>query len=397
MGFIKAFTGALSGSFANQWLEYMAPPASMTDHVLLARATPVKVNGSENNDGEENAKVISNGSKFLVPEGTCLITMENGGITGVISEPGGYTYTTENVPEAKSMFSGDGFFASTFGQSWNQFKFGGQPGNQQFAFYVNLKDIAGLRYGTQNPIRYRDAMYAGAMLAVTSNGTYTVKVVDPILLINNLIPVDIVSGQGRSYFELGGEGDGGVEEGLFADFIGSLSVALSSFTKGGKSIDEIQGGQTDFAKNVNEAVEQKAQWGTKYGLAVVDVSPMGLDWDETSAKLITEKFNTGFLMQGGVGAAYAQTQIAEGVNAAGNNAGTGGLMGMGMGVGMMGGVNGMTQPVGENPVMAQQAAAAAAAAQPAAAPAPAAPAAPAAPETPAAPEPPETPAAPAAE
>ena len=89
MGFIKAFTGALSGSFANQWLEYMAPPASMTDHVLLARATPVKVNGSENNDGEENANVISNGSKFLVPEGTCLITMENGGITGVISEPVG--------------------------------------------------------------------------------------------------------------------------------------------------------------------------------------------------------------------------------------------------------------------------------------------------------------------
>ena len=392
MGFLKAFGGALSGSFANQWLEYMAPPSNMTDHTLIARAVPVTKAGSENNDGEENANVISNGSKFLVPEGTCLITVENGGITGVISEPGGYTYTTENVPEAKSMFSGDGFFASTFGQSWNQFKFGGQPGNQQVAFYVNLKDIKGLHYGTQNPIRYRDAYYAGAMLAVTSNGTYTVKVVDPILLIKNLIPVDIISGQGRSYFELG-ESDGGVEEGLFADFIGSLSVALSNFTKGGKSIDEIQGGQTDFAKNVNEAVEEKAQWGTKYGLAVVDVSPMGLDWDETSSKLITEKFNTGFLMQGGVGAAYAQTQIAEGVNAAGNNAGTGGLMGMGMGVGMMGGTAGMTQPVGDNPVVAQQQAQAAAAAQPAA-PAPEAPAAPAAPETPATPE---TPAAPAAE
>jgi membrane protease subunit (stomatin/prohibitin family) len=37
-------------------------------------------------------------------------------------------------------------------------------------------------------------------------------------------------------------------------------------------------------------------------------------------------------MQGGVGAAYAQTQIAEGVNAAGQNAGTSGMMGMGMGV-----------------------------------------------------------------
>ena len=56
MGFLKAFGGALGGSFANQWLEYMAPPANMTDHVLLARARAVKVNGSENNDGEENGQ-----------------------------------------------------------------------------------------------------------------------------------------------------------------------------------------------------------------------------------------------------------------------------------------------------------------------------------------------------
>ena len=84
MAFLKAFSGALGGSFANQWLEYMAPPANMTDHTLIARAVPVTKAGSENNDGEENANVISNGSKFLVPEGTCLITVENGGITGVI-------------------------------------------------------------------------------------------------------------------------------------------------------------------------------------------------------------------------------------------------------------------------------------------------------------------------
>ena len=384
MGFIKAFTGALGGSFANQWLEYMAPPATMRDHVLLARATTVKGERSENNDGEENANVITNGSKFLVPEGACLITVENGAITGVIAEPGGYTYTTENNPEAKSMFAGDGFFASTFGQSWNQFKFGGQPGNQQFAFYVNLKDVAGLRYGTQNPIRYKDANYANTMLAVTSNGTYTIKVVDPILLFKNLVPVDIVSGQGRGTFELGGEGDtGGVEDSLFAGFVGSLAAALSAFTKGGKSIDDIQGGTTEFAKSMNEAVEANYQWGTKYGLEIVNVQPMGLDWDDQSVELIN-KFNTGNLMQGGVGAAYAQTQIAEGFNAAGQN-GAGGMMGMGMGVGMMGGMSGIAQPMGTNPVTAANAQPAAPAA-PAAAPAPApeAPAAPAA-DAPAAP------------
>lgn len=354
MAFLKAFTGALGGSFANQWLEYMAPPANMRDHTLLAKAVTVKGDRSENNDGEENPNVITNGSKFLVPEGVCLITVENGGITGVIAEPGGYTYTNDESPEARSMFAGDGFFASTFGQSFQQFKFGGQPGNQQFAFYINLKDIAGLRYGTQNPIRYKDANYADTMLAVTSNGMYTIKVVDPILLFKNLIPVDIASGQGRAVFDLG-DGDGGVEDSLFAGFVGSLATALSAFTKGGKSIDDIQGGTTEFAKDVNAAVEANYQWGTRYGLAIVNVQPMGLDWDEPSIELIN-KFNTGNLMQGGVGAAYAQTQIAEGVNAAGNNAGTAGMMGMGMGIGMMGGTGGMTTPVGVNPVTAAGAA-----------------------------------------
>ncbi len=395
MGFIKAFAGALGGSFANQWLEYMAPPATMRDHVLLARATAVKSKGSENNDGEENVGVITNGSKFLVPEGTCLITVENGAITAVISEPGGYTYTSENVPEAKSMFSGDGFFASTFGQSWNQFKFGGQPGNQQYAFYVNLKDVAGLRYGTQNPIRYKDANYANTMLAVTSNGTYTIKVVDPILLFKNLVPVDITSGQGRGTFELGGEGDTkGVEDSLFAGFVGSLAAALSAFTKGGKSIDDIQGGTVEFAKNMNEAVEANYQWATKYGLQIVNVQPMGLDWDEQSVELIN-KFNTGNLMQGGVGAAYAQTQIAEGFNAAGNNGGATNMMGMGMGVGMMGGMSGVAQPMGVNPVTAQQQTAQVAAPAPATPTAePTAPAAPATDVTGAdSPTNPETPAA----
>ena len=226
------------------------------------------------------------------------------------------------------------------------------------------------------------------MLAVTSNGTYTIKVVDPILLFKNLIPVDITSGQGRSTFELG-DGDGGVEESLFAGFVGSLAAALSAYTKGGKSIDDIQGGTVEFAKNMNEAVETNYQWGTKYGLAIVNVQPLGLDWDEQSVELIN-KFNMGNLMQGGVGAAYAQTQIAEGFNAAGQN-GAGGMTGMAMGVGMMGGMGSVTQPMGVNPVTAQQQAQAAAPA------APAAPAAAPAPEAPATPETPETPAAPAAE
>lgn len=353
MGLIKAFTGALSGQFANQWLDYIAPPSNMTDHVLLAKGVAQGTNAGRGENTKGNTNIISEGSKILIPENVAMITVENGGITGVVTEPGGYVFTTKDVPEAKSVFSGGGLISATLGASWEQFKRGGVPGNQQMVFFVNLKDIAGLRYGTQNPIRYKDANYANTMLAVTSNGTYTIKVVDPILLFKNLIPVDIASGQGRETFELGGGSDGGVEDSLFAGFIGSLAVALSTYTKGGKSIDDIQGGTVEFAKALNEAVETNYQWGTKYGLSVVNVQPMGLDWDQQSIDLIN-KFNMGNLMQGGVGAAYAQTQIAEGFNAAGQNGGASNMMGMGMGVGMMGGMGGVASPVGTNPVLQQQ-------------------------------------------
>ena len=114
-------------------------------------------------------------------------------------------------------------------------------------------------------------------------------------------------------------------------------------------------------------------------MQIVGVQLAQVDWDEQSNELIN-KFNLGTLMQGGVGAAYAQTQIAEGFNAAGQN-GAGNMTGMAMGVGMMGGMGNLVNPVGTNPAV-EQPAAPAQPAQPAqpAAPAPEAPA----PEAPAA-------------
>jgi membrane protease subunit (stomatin/prohibitin family) len=348
MGLIKAFTGALGGQFADQWLDYIMPPA-MSEHVLAGKGASKVTNAGRGSNTAGSENIISNGSRILVPEGTAAVFVQDGGITGIAAEAGGYTWTSENDPNSKSIFSGDGILASTLGASFERFKFGGQPGSQQFVFYINLKDILGLKYGTQNPIRYKDANYANAMLAVTSNGTYTIKIVDPILLFKNLLPVDFVSGQ-KTVFDL--DEESGVEDGLFAGFVGSLAAALSAFTKGGKSIDDIQGGTVEFAKVMNESVEANYQWATKYGLEVVNVQPMGLDWDEASVELIN-KFNTGFLMQGGVGAAYAQTQVAEGFNAAGQNGGAGNMMGMGMAVGMMGGPA-MYGQQGTNPVVQQQ-------------------------------------------
>ena len=151
MGFIKAFTGALSGTFADQWKDFYAPRTDVPATAALFQAVPSGTNAGrgENYKGSEN--IITNGSKMIVPEGTALITVQDGQITGLIAEAGGYEFKSDDV-NSKSLFAGDGILSSTLGQSWERFKFGGQPGSQQLAFYVNLKEIPNNKFGTQSEI-----------------------------------------------------------------------------------------------------------------------------------------------------------------------------------------------------------------------------------------------------
>ena len=399
MAFIKAFTGALGGSFANQWLDYLAPPSSMTSNTLIARAVTKNNDENRTSNTKGNENIISDGSKILVPEGTCLITVENGGITGVIAEPGGYTYSAQESPEAKSMFAGDGFFASTFGQSFQQFKFGGQPGNQQFAFYINLKEIIGLPFGSQSPIPYEDAKYDMNMFEVVCNGTYGIKVVDPVLLFKNFVPIDIASGQGRGQMDLGGgsENNDEKEEQLFTDFIGCFGDAISQYTNStGGSINTIKANATKFVENLDKTIEEKFHWETRFGLKISTVAIRDLNWTEDSREMVMtlnkkRMENAGEadlaqrMAQGNNANVYAQTQMAQGFKAMGTNANggqVGGLdmMGAAMAMNMMNNMNGnmMAQQQIQQPQQPQQPAP-----QQPAAPAPEAPENPAAPETPA--------------
>ena len=324
MAFIKAFKNAISDSFANQWLEYLAPPSTMGATTLIARAVKKTTdNGTSNTKGNDN--IISDGSKILVPEGTCLITVENGGITGVIAEPGGYTYTAQDSPEAKSIFAGDGFFASTFGQSWNQFKYGGQPGNQQLAFYVNLKEIVGLPFGTQSPIQYEDAKYDMNMFEVVSSGSYGISVIDPVLLFKNFIPIDIASGQGASQLDFGDEDENAKETQMFNEFIGCFGDAITKYSNStGGSINAIKANQSVFAKSLDTVIEQQFNWQSRYGIKITTIAIRDLSWTAESRSMVlklneVKMANAGEadlaqrMAQGNNAQAYSQVRMAQGM------------------------------------------------------------------------------------
>ena len=105
MGFIKAFSGAIGGTFADQWKDYYAPKpgVSSTAGLFPAVAQGTNANRGANVSGSEN--VITNGSKIVVPEGTALITVQDGEITGMIMEPGGFEFRSDD-PNSRSFFSG---------------------------------------------------------------------------------------------------------------------------------------------------------------------------------------------------------------------------------------------------------------------------------------------------
>ena len=156
MGFIKAFTGAIGGTFADQWKDYYMPRTDIPSTAGLFQAVPRGKNNGRGENTKGNDNIISNGSKIVVPEGTALITLQDGAITGIIAEPGGFIFTSSDS-NSQTIFEGDGIMSSLIKSSWEKMKFGGQANSQQLAFYINLKEIPNNKFGTQAEIYWDDA------------------------------------------------------------------------------------------------------------------------------------------------------------------------------------------------------------------------------------------------
>ena len=349
MGFIKAFSGAISGTFADQWKDYYTPRPNVPATAAIFEAVPQGTNAErgENTKGSEN--IITNGSKIIVPEGTALITMQDGAITGFIAEPGGFVYTSDDQ-NSKSVFTGGGILSSTIGTSWERFKFGGQPGSQQLAFYVNLKEIPNNRFGTQSEIYWDDA-YLNAQVGAITRGTYTLKIVDPLLFVKNFVPAKYLQ-PGAPVFDFADmDNDAGAQ--LFNEVVSSLAAAFSNYTNDpskGNRISKIQGDQIGFAQSMSQAVEEGYQWKTDRGLEIVKVAIQAIEYDEDTKALLSDVKKADAL-SGARGNSFMQQSVARGMQAAGENpnGGAGAMAFMGMGMNAVGGaVGGVQQPTGVN-------------------------------------------------
>lgn len=345
MGFIKAFAGAIGGTFADQWKDFIVPMSGVPATAGIYPAVPQGTNAGRGSNTKGSNNIISNGSKIVVPEGTALITMQEGAVTGCITEPGGFIFSSDDT-NAKSIFSGDGIVSSLITQSWERFKFGGQPGSSQTAFYVNLKEIPNNRFGTQSEIYWDDA-YLNAQVGAVTRGTYTLRIVDPILFIKNFVPAVYLS-DGEVFDFADMDNDAGAQ--LFNEVVSSLSAAFSNYTNDpnkGNRIAKIQGDQIGFAKSLSEAVEEGYSWKTDRGLEIVKVAIQAIEYDEDTKTLLSDVKKADAL-SGARGNSFMQQSVARGFQAAGENGGAGNMAFMGVGMNSVGGaMSGLQQPVNQ--------------------------------------------------
>jgi membrane protease subunit (stomatin/prohibitin family) len=340
MGFIQAFTGALGGAFANQWIDFLTVPEGIAPTAAVFQAVPQGTNAGRGANTKGSTGIITNGSKILVPEGYGLITLQDGAVTGFISDAGGYIFSSDDQ-NSKSMFSGGGIFSSTLKTSWEQFKRGGQPGSQQLALFVNLKEIPNNRFGTQSEIYWDDA-YVNAQVGALARGTYTLRIVDPILFVKGFVPASyITEGQVFDF----GDFDNPAASQLFSEVVASLAQAFSIYSNDPNKdhrITKLQSDSVGFAASLSKAVEDNYNWKTSRGLEIEKVAIAAIEYDEDTRALLSDVKKADAL-SGNRSGSFLNQAIARGVQGAGENGGGEGLLGFGFGAGAVGG---LIQPQG---------------------------------------------------
>ncbi len=341
MGLVQAVAGAVGGVLADQWKDFYTIPESLPATAAVFAAVPQGTNAGRGSNTHGSSNIISNGSKIVVPEGYGLLLMQDGKLTGFVAEPGGYEWRSDDV-NSKSLYAGDGLIASLVSQSWERFKFGGQPGAQQAAYFVSLKELPDNRFGTQSEIYWDDAFLNTQVGAVT-RGAYTLKIVDPILFVKNFLPAAYLQpGKVFDFTDI----DNAAATQLFNEVVGSLAPAFSLYsndTARGNRITKLQQDALGFARSLSEAVEAGYQWTSDRGLAIVKTAIVSIEYDANTRELL-KTVQRADALAGARGNSNLQASVAQGMQSAGEHGGAAGLVGLGMASGMAGGLGSLQQP-----------------------------------------------------
>lgn len=318
MGIVRAFTGALGGTLADQWKDIITA-GHFGEYTAVAPGVFQQANNGRGSNFRGSADVISNGSKIFVPENTAAFIFSQAGIEDVITTPGGYEYQAGQ----RSIFNGEGFADSITNQVVDRVGFGGQTSEQKQIAFVNLREIRGMKFGTRGPLVYNDRFY-GADLEIFAFGTFSLRVVDPTTFIRNFVPANV-----RYYTFDSAE----ARQQIVSEFIQSFTVALNSLSSTYR-ISQLPSQADAIADAISHANSSAGTWITRFGLEVVRVGIESVELSPSSRELVKQYSANLMNLKAFEGVSQqasnigAQQKIAQGVQDHGLGDGAGLLFGV---------------------------------------------------------------------
>ncbi|MDO4766399.1 MAG: SPFH domain-containing protein, partial [Eubacteriales bacterium] len=341
-GVLGSAGGAIGGALGDQWLETIEPATDINKEVIATFGVKMRQNDRRNVNTKGTADVISNGSIIHVPENTFMLLVDGGKIISATDEAGYYQVDNTRAPSIffrsdqdktvagygntnRNAIQRPGGIKNTILDTWERFKFGGGTPLKQTVIYINQQEIPDFRFGTKQPILFADrATLNGTLLTakVTSFGTYSLKISDPILFYR-----EVCSKSGKDTLTVEDMAEQYTNEYLMA-----LQTALASLAKEGMSVVEIQISTSRIGQEMADVLDE--EWQAKRGFYIYSVGIASIGLDDKTNEVLESMNADSILMDPNRRAARMTRGVSAGIEAAGSNEG-GAMMGFaGIGMGM---------------------------------------------------------------
>lgn len=339
MGIIRAITSAIGGGLGDEWLEsyesdYMGPTT------ITAPGVIVRKNDPRNNNKKGTADTISNGSIIQVKEGQFMLLVDGGKVIDYSGEAGYFKVDNSSMP---SLFNGE--LGDSVKETFNRVRFSGSTPYKQTAYFINMQEVRGLKFGTPNAVNYYDNFY-NAELFLRAHGSYTIRITDPLKFY-----IQVADHDADSSIDVAD-----MSEQYRNEFLTAFQTALNKMSADGERISFVLSRGDQLAEYMQDVLDEK--WQDLRGFQVESVAIASISYDEQSQKLINMRNQGAMLSDASIREGYVQGSIARGLESAGSNeAGAGqGFFGMGVGMSTIGGGFGTFSQNNAEQIRQQQAA-----------------------------------------
>lgn len=201
------------------------------------------------------AELIPNGTIAQVFDNQFMIIVDGGKIIDWTNEPGYYEIVNSSARK--------GFLGKLT-----------SSGGQQI-YYINTKEISGIRFGTQTPINYYDSFYE-AELFLRCHGTYSIRISDPIRFYE-----EVVSKDSDEIFieEINAQHSG--------EFMTALATVINKMSKEGERISFLSSKATELSEYMAGCLDK--DWKVFRGIEIESVAIASISYDDASMALIQKK------------------------------------------------------------------------------------------------------------